>query len=167
MMSFRRIILLSIILLLFLLPGCGEADETLGEEGKFSFVYNGVEIVPGGDIAPVLAALGEPTGYYEAASCAFDGLDKIYTYGSVRINTYPDGEVDRVLSVVLLDDACLTLEGVGIGSDVEAVIAAYGNEYTGTGNSMTYTRGGTELKFLIKDGYVSSIQYHNIADGTN
>ncbi|HHT53972.1 MAG TPA: hypothetical protein GX011_03440 [Clostridiales bacterium] len=162
----RRLIVFTLILLFFMLPGCGEVEETPGEEEKFSFVYNGVEIVPGEDIAPVLAALGEPTGYYEAASCAFEGLDKIYTYGGVQINTYPDGEVDRVLSVVLFDDACLTPEGVGIGSELKAVVAAYGEDYTGTENSITYTRGDTELKFLIKDGCVSSVQYHDIAART-
>ncbi|MGI6167172.1 MAG: hypothetical protein ACOYIA_03430 [Eubacteriales bacterium] len=161
-MSARRVLLFALILSLFILPGCGEEEEPPEEADRFCFLYNGVEIVPGEDIAPVIAALGEPTRYYEAASCAFEGLDKIYTYGGVQINTYPDGEVDRVLSVVLLDDACLTPEGVGIGSDVQAVIAAYGNEYTGTENSMTYTCGNTELKFLLRDGSVSSIQYYNI-----
>ena len=58
----RRLIVFTLILLFFMLPGCGEVEETPGEEEKFSFVYNGVEIVPGEDIAPVLA-LGEPTGY--------------------------------------------------------------------------------------------------------
>lgn len=166
-MSARRVLLFALVLSFFMFPGCGEKEEPREEADKYCFVYNGIEIVPGEDIAPVIAALGEPTSYYEAASCAFEGLDKIYTYGGVQINTYPDGEVDRVLSVVLLDDACLTPEGVGIGSDVEAVIAAYGNEYTSTENSMTYMRGDAELKFILRDGCVSSIQYYDISSGTD
>lgn len=157
----RAVTFTFVLLLVFpmILTSCN--DGTGEEDDKFSFVYNDVKIIPGDDMAPILATLGEPTKYYEAASCAFNGLDKMYTWGSVQINTYPDGDKDRVLSIILLDDANLTPEGVTIGSGREAVIAAYGNNYEGGETALTYSKGGTELKFLMRDGCVTSVQYYD------
>ncbi len=158
------IISLVLLALICLLSSCAPGtDLPDGEEGEYSFMYGNIEITPGDDMAPILAALGEPSKYYEAASCAFEGLDKIYTFGSLQINTYPDGEVDRVLTLVLLDDANLTPEGVTIGSDKEAVLAAYGEEYEGGDSSLTYKKGRVELKFLLRDGSVTSVQYRDTA----
>jgi hypothetical protein len=66
-----------------------------------------------------------------------------------------------VLSIILLDDANLTPEGVTIGSGREEVIAAYGNNYEGGDTALTYKKGGTELKFLLRDGCVTSVQYYD------
>jgi hypothetical protein len=144
-----------------ILISCGGNSTPAGNE-KYSFVYNNVEITPGDDIAPIVKALGEPSKYYEAASCAFNGLDKMYTYGSVQINTYPDGGCDKVLSIVILDDANMTPEGITIGSEKEKVIAAYGTDYEGGDTSLIYKKGGTELKFILRDGCVTSIQYYDV-----
>ncbi len=54
------------------------------------------------DMSEVLSALGEPQSYFEAASCAFEGLDKTYTYDAVEIITYPDGDLDRISYVRIL-----------------------------------------------------------------
>ncbi len=159
--SIIRAAVVLILMLMFptILTSCNGG--TGGKDEKFSFVYNNIEITPDDDMAPILASLGEPTKYYEAASCAFNGLDKMFTWGSVQINTYPDGSKDRVLSIILLDDANLTPEGVTIGSSREAVIAAYGNNYEGGETALTYKKGGTELKFLLRDGCVTSVQYYD------
>ena len=53
------------------------------------FEYNGASMAPGDDFEEIAAKLGDPDGYYEAASCAFEGKDKIYTYGSVQISVSP------------------------------------------------------------------------------
>ena len=42
------------------------------------------------DMAEVLSALGEPKEYFEAESCAFEGMDKTYTYSGFVITTRPD-----------------------------------------------------------------------------
>ena len=69
------------LLALLCLAGCGTGET--GESG-FLFTYNGCTIAMNGAAAPVIAALGEPESYTEAASCAFDGLDKTYGYGSCK-----------------------------------------------------------------------------------
>ena len=62
--------------------------------GEYVFRANGVNVSINDDMAGVLAALGEPQSYFEAESCAFEGLDKTYTYSGFVITTRPEGEKD-------------------------------------------------------------------------
>ena len=72
--------LLAAIMLLSLV-GCGSTDIDPQEE-NFSFTYNGIKITLGAEAAPIIDALGEPRSYTEEPSCAFEGMDKTYYYGS-------------------------------------------------------------------------------------
>ena len=107
---------------------------------------------------PVKEALGEPTSYYESISCAFEGMDKIYTYGSIQITTYTEKDVDYIYTIVLLDDGIATPEGIYIGSDVLNVISAYG-EMELEQNVVIYTQGNTSITLGFRDGVVVSITY--------
>ncbi len=111
------------------------------------------------DMADVLSALGEPQSYFEAESCAFEGLDKTYTYSGFVITTRPDGEKDYVNSILLTDDSVTTPEGLFIGSDYDDVIAVYGESTGGFDTLLTYTKNGTVLNFILTDGTVISIEY--------
>lgn len=121
------------------------------------------------DMSEVLAGLGEPDTYFEAPSCAFNGLDKIYTYSHFIIYTYPNGDKDYVSSVVLMDDFAETPEGICIGSSLSDVVKAYGTEYTETKGAYTYVKEGMNLLFLYdEEEYVTSIQYSSgILDSEN
>lgn len=160
--SLLSLLLVIITMLILLFTSCSEGSEKPTVEEKYSFIYNNVQITPGNDIAPILNSLGESTKYYEAASCAFNGLDKMYTYGSLQVNTYPDGGCDRVLSIVLLDDSIMTPEGITIGTEKDKVIAVYGTDFEVGETALIYKKGGTELRFILRDGYVTSIQYYDI-----
>lgn len=139
--------------------GTTEAVENAQREEGFVFTYNGLEIpmdVPAGDI---LAALGEPKSYSEQASCAFEGLDKTYYFGSFYLQTYPAGEEDYVYCVWLVDDSVTTAEGIYIGATQQEVEDAYGAEnYNGT-NAYIVTKGNSTLTVILSGGTVSSIQY--------
>ncbi len=82
------------------------SDSTKG----YAFIYNGVSVTMDADAAPIIEKLGEPASYFEAASCAFEGLDKMYTYSGFEIDTYPVGDKDYVSSVILKDDSVSTAE---------------------------------------------------------
>ena len=125
----------------------------------FSFAVNGTEVTVNDNMADVLAALGEPQSYFEAASCAFEGLDKTYTYAGFIITTYPDGDRDFVNSVRLTDDSAATREGIYIGCTAEQVRAAYGEEDDGPIGALSYSKGDTVLNFILSDGVVVSIEY--------
>ena len=111
------------------------------------------------DMAEVLAALGEPKEYFEAESCAFEGLDKTYTYAGFVITTRPDGDRDFVNSIVLTDDSVTTPEGVYLGASAEAVTSAYGSADGATDTFLPYTKGNTALNFVLSGGKVISIEY--------
>ncbi len=128
------------------------------EAAGLAFVYNGTAIQPNAPAEPILSALGEPKSYTEETSCAFDGLDKTYFYGSFYLQTYPAADGERVFCLWLVDDAVTTPEGVYIGSTEQQVKDAYGEDSM-DGNSCIVTQGETKLTVILTDGVVSSIQY--------
>lgn len=114
----------------------------------------------------VLAALGDSDSYFEAKSCAFDGLDKMYTYGHFEIDTYPGETGDMVSAVYLTDDLTGTPEGLYIGSSKEDMEKLYGTDYEVNGNEYTYKSGDMSLKIQITNDKVSYITYASKVLGT-
>lgn len=135
------------------------ADSQLQNNEEFVFRYNGTEIRMHAPAAPIIEVLGEPKSYTEQTSCAFDGLDKTYYYGSFYLDTYPaDGE-DFVYGWWFADDSVSTEEGIRIGDSQTEVEAAYGTESFNGSNTYTITKGGGTLTVILEDGTVASIQY--------
>ena len=106
-----------------------------------------------------LDVLGEPVSYYEAPSCAFEALDKFYTYSGYEIDTYSVSDVDYVLAVALLDDTVSTAEGVCIGDAASKVKDVYGAPTTESATSAVYVKDGMKLTFIFKDDAIVSIEY--------
>lgn len=167
-------VLLSALLVLTLFAGCGEAkpeqetDNTKGTteqktEAVFTFKLNGVEVPMDAPSADLVEKLGAYS-YFEAPSCAFQGLDKTYTYGGFTLYTYEVDKVDHVLSVVLTDDSVTTPEGVMIGSSLADVKAAYGENFTVNGGAYVYTMGKSALSFIVENDAVTSIEYKVITE---
>jgi len=123
------------------------------------FVYRGCPLPMNAEFAPLLDYIGEADSYFEAASCAFDGLDKTYTYSDVEIITYPDEDVDYISSIRLLSSAAATPEGITIGSSKDEVVAAYGEDCEIIGNEYTYTDGDAHLIIIFEGDAVVSVEY--------
>ena len=135
-------------------------DTSTPQAPTYAFTTNGgIEIAIDADAAPILSALGEWREYAESASCAFEGLDKVYTYAGFEIQTYPMGEKDFVYAIVLYDDTVTTDKGIHIGSIAAEVITAHGAPAKETATAITYNGEGMTLQFLLRDGTVTSIQY--------
>ena len=119
----------------------------------------GYTVAVNDDMADVLAALGEPISYFEAASCAFEGMDKTYTYSGFVITTQPgeDGH-DYVNFIRLTDDSVSTPEGVYIGCSADEVTAAYG-EGSRSETVISYTKGKSAMNFILEGDKVISIEY--------
>ena len=133
------------------------ATGTAAQEG-FVFVHNGVTVKMNAPAADIISALGTPGSYYEEPSCAFEGMDKTYSYGSFDVTTYTENGVDYISGVVLWDDSVETPEGLYIGASAADVKKAYGQEAAGQ-NNVTVTRGDSQMIILLKDDAVTSIQY--------
>ena len=117
-------------------------------------------------MSDVLDVLGESESYFEAKSCAFDGLDKMYTYEHYEIDTYPAEDGDRVSAVFLTDDLTGTAEGLYIGSSKDDMENIYGTDYEVSGSEYTYKSGDMSLKIQISNGKVSYITYASKVLGT-
>lgn len=143
-----------------------EVKKETPKEG-FEFVYNNVTIPMNVDVTQVLEKLGDSNDYFEAPSCAFQGLDKIYYYPGFELSTYPSEDKDFISSVNFLDDSVTTDKGIYLGSSLEEVLAAYGDDYTETNGSYIYTKGDTKLTFIIEDGFVAGITYAALVEGLN
>lgn len=134
------------------------AGETPVEPSTYVFQTGDCTIAIDQDMAEVLTALGEPQSYFEAASCAFEGLDKTYTYGGFQVLTRPDGDKDYVNSILLTDDSVTTPEGLYIGASKEDVTAVYG-EGESLGSGIMYTKENVTLSFILENDAVISIEY--------
>ena len=144
------------------------ADEKVTPETKteekvivpgYTFDFKGVSVALDAKMEPVVSALGEPSGYFESQSCAYQGLDKVYSWGSVVIRTYPSDGVDYILSIELKDDSVSTPEGVSIGDSLESVKAVYGEPTEESASAVIYKKGNTTLTFLASEGEINAITY--------
>ena len=150
-----------------MLVGCSSDDSSSNAKNTDEYVFevDGTVIEMNGDAKAVVEKLGDPANYFEEASCAFEGLDKSYTYSGFELKTYPMKDDDKVLEVVLKDDTVATKEGVSIGDDKAAMEKAYGSEYEEKGKSYTYTQGKSQLEFVYgDDDTISQITYIAITE---
>lgn len=154
--------LLAAIMLLSLV-GCGSTDIDPQEE-NFSFTYNGTKITLGAEAAPIIDALGEPRSYTEEPSCAFDGMDKTYYYGSFYLSTYPMEGKGYIYNLWFSDDTVATEEGIRIGSTQSQVEDAYGKDCFNGTNSFMLTKGQSRLVILVEEETVTSVRYEVILE---
>ncbi|MBP7174980.1 MAG: hypothetical protein KBA53_02030 [Thermoclostridium sp.] len=138
--------------------GNSNPNEDLG----YVFEYKGVKIAVEAESTTVLDALGEPMNYFEAPSCAFEGMDKVYTYGGFEFQTYTKGEKDYIASIHFLDDSITTPEGIGLNASLEDITKAYGTDYQQSFSQYTYTKGKCNLSFILENNEVVSVQYASV-----
>ena len=137
----------------------GGSDTTAASSGSgYVFTYKGVDIYAGED-ASVIDSLGEYKDYSESQSCAFEGLDKQYFYGSFYVTTGTLNGQEFIANYWFVDDTVETNEGLCIGDAQDKVESLYGADgYNGT-NAYIYTKDNCELTIIMDGDSVSSIQY--------
>ncbi len=136
-----------------------QAEAEVPADSGYVYSQGGVDVAVNGLMSPIVDAWGEPDKYFESESCAFQGMDKVYTYGSVVINTYPENEKDYVLTIELKDDTITTAEGIYIGSSKADVVATYGTATSETDVALVYEKGECQLTFFFEDDCVTNITY--------
>lgn len=147
----------------FLMYGGDETDLNDGlnssEEvaAEYKFVYSGVDVTPGLNFDSAL--INEEANKSTIPSCAFDGLDNVYTYSNIEITTNKSDEQEIVYSVYLLDDTLETPEGVKVTDEKAAMLEAYGDNYTEDGGIYTYESEDVKLNFTINNDVIVGIEY--------
>lgn len=148
--------------------GGNEADteDTAAEETSdaFVFTYNGVSIAMNAPADSIIEALGDNYTYFEAPSCAYEGMDKVYTYNSIVVRSYTRDGVDYIAAVELKDDTVSTAEGIRIGSTEDDVRAAYGEDGQPGTAGIEYTKGDSFISFIFENGAVVAITYTAIVE---
>ncbi len=119
--------------------GCGKQNESNEPENmEVAYEINGALIIPGSNFSEAYARLGEPVKYTEGASCYFDGMDKVYTYDGFEVRTYPGTGGDYVQDLCISSDGYATDRGITVGSSVQDVLKAYGEDYKLNGKMYRY-----------------------------
>jgi len=142
----------------------GDTDPPVTTLEDFALIYKEFRIEMNQNINEIINALGEPLGIFEAPSCAFDGIDRIFSYPGLQIHTYPAGDSDFIHTMSLRDDSTGTIEGIYLGDSLLLMLRAYGDDYELEFGMYTFTRGLTTLSFLVEDEVIESITYGFLID---
>ncbi|MCH5344367.1 MAG: hypothetical protein J1E64_10020 [Acetatifactor sp.] len=126
-------------------------------EGAFSFLYEGVTLIPGEVFEQ--SALGKYSAVSEVPSCAFDGNDRVYNYKKFELTAYIDEKEERIYSIYFIDPNLPTTEGLCLGDTVGDMKSLYGEDYEVVGTSYAYTRGDTILSIITQNDVVVGIEY--------
>jgi len=131
-------------------------ENTISEE-VFSFTYNGCKISINADMAPVLEAIGEPNSIFVETTCAFDGCENDYIYGSFEIAENEMTETSYIASIYLLDDLVATEEGLRISMTKDEALEIYGTPDSESDTSIVYLKGDSSLTIIFESAESSTI----------
>ena len=123
----------------------------------FSFTFEGVELVPGQSFDA--SALPAPLSVYQVPSCAIEGTDNVYNYGTIEVTAFNDGTGEVIYSVYIVDANTPTDEGLYIGDTVDYVMSVYGEDCVRENGQITYQKGDTLLILILDGDYVQSIDF--------
>ncbi len=126
------------------------------EEEVFSFQDGNAVVIPGTPFDPSILPATQET--YTIPSCAFEGTDNVYNYGTYEIIAYNEGNGEVVYSIYFIDANLTTPEGLAIGDEAAKVTQLYG-EGTVNGTEITYQKGNTLLVVILENDCVASIEY--------
>ncbi len=134
------------------------AAQATGITGPYTFVAEGVKLIPGAAFdASLLPETDTPP--FEQPSCAFQGMDITYSYGTFEITTYDEGAGEFIQSILFIDPNLTTPEGLALGDSLEKMESLYGTGYEVTGDNYVYTNGETQLSIMAPNGTVNYIEY--------
>ena len=155
-------ILFVLLISLSLLTACGDkkqevSDNKGDDEAVYSLKYNGMTMTPGELFSTDI--FGDYLDYTELTTCAFEDMDRVYTYEHYEISTYTLNKEERILSVLFIDQEIATPEGVRQGDSIDSMLNAYGNDYQQFDNLYEYSRGKTLLDFIVENDVIVSIEY--------
>ena len=132
-------------------------EQTSTTQEKYAFKANETEIKIGDNFFNL--KLPETSNVYEAESCAFDGIEKTYTYENYEITTCVKENSEDILTIYLTSDQVSTEEGIKIGDSVDALKQAYGEDFELTDFSYVYKKGNSTLTFIIDNDIITGIEY--------
>lgn len=95
-------------------------------------------------IEPVIANLGSGYDYAEGKSCAYDSVDKTFSYAFASFYTNPREEGDIISEIYTESEEVTTSKGVSVGAAKEDVVTAHGDGFEDMGNMLVYRVPGSD-----------------------
>ena len=138
------------------------ASSDKGQKGdKFYITYNGVKIVLGEEVAPVVKAIGKEYIYTENPSCAYVGIDYTYDYDSIIIYAQTKDGKEFINTVEIRDDK-VDCYGIKVGQTLNDAKAVLGTPVSEAEFGIIYDKNETELQFITEGSdKIVSILYTN------
>ena len=137
-----------------------QEEQSAAAETVYAYTYEGVKLVPGAAFDP--SVLPEAESVFEVPSCAIEGTDNLYNYGTFELTAFNDGTGEVIYSIFFNDPNITTDEGLALGDDVEKMVQIYGEDYTQEGTAYVYTSQGTILSILVQNDTVTSIEFRMV-----
>lgn len=134
-------------------------EQEAGVRKADAFVLDGISICLKDEFLPISKFLGEPLDYFEAPSCAFEGMDKIFYYSGLEFRTYPEGDSDLLSEILLKDDTVTTAEGCFIGMTLDEMLLKQGHDYVKEGSQYSYPVEEGSLIFVENSDVIVAINY--------
>lgn len=134
-----------------------QATENTNSQEAFGLQYGGAEIKIGADFSKLKDAIKEEYKYQETPSCAFQGLDRVYQYSSIKVSTNEINGVETVTEIKILDDLISIDGNISIGTKLEGDLAGYEKEQ---GEYRKVLGNSTLYIYVTEDGTVESIEYY-------
>lgn len=134
-----------------------ESDEAYADEGTYCFTADGVKLIPGESFDS--SKLPEAESVFTVPSCAIEGTDNVYSYGTFEVTAYDEGSGERIYSVYIFDANISTDEGLSVGDGKDKVIEIYGDDYEDNNGEFTYKKGDTLLVIVFQNDMVLSIDF--------
>lgn len=173
----KRILIVAVVICMIamLFVGCGENEQNnqdnLPAAAMGSFSSNDIALIIEGktyrsseNVNTLLKVLGDNYMYSEAISCAYDGLDKSYSYDNIDVYTYPDKDIDRVSEITIYGGDAETGKGLKVGDTVKRMEELYGTGYSEEGITLIYeippkqaNAEGASLYVTVEDDIIKSI----------
>lgn len=126
-------------------------------------IYNNVSIIPGGDVAPVLKALGAPDYQYSYKYCGTNRTATDYYYDGLEIFTAPDDQgVSRIYMIRGLDCQSSTAKGASLCQDLNVLKSCYGTPSEQTSDYISYKFNGFTTTITLDGGYPAVIMFSTL-----
>lgn len=128
-------------------------------EADMALIIAGTKWTVMADAADLIKIMGSKVEVSESISCAYDGMDKMYKNGDFAVLTLPiNGKNSQIVDeIFLISDKYSTVKGITVGSSMDDVRIAYGNDYTEDEGRVTFWAGEEgdiktpQLYFEIED----------------
>ena len=139
-----------------------EAAAPAASAASYTFVTDGVELVPGSVFDPTI--LPEAQSVFQVPSCAIVGTDNLYNYGTFELTAFDDGTNELIYSILLIDPNIATTEGLALGDPISKMVELYGEGYAQEGSAYVYTGADQLLRIIPQGETVASIEYLMIVE---